>query len=488
MTPARHILIRGAPDGAIDVYSCRRRTHLHRAPDKTAAVAWAAALLGLRVTIAVPRRGRLRPRRIFALARLAGAGLHARRGIPARHVGVRFLPLPRSRILRPSTRTSGRSCTPTRTARTCRPRISWSASNARRWHSGCSSTRGPVTRRNRPTETSGGSATRASSGAGTPRNSSTSTTIHLHRPTSSKADPVPAATPGERIRALFRDADDAVIVAPFMKVDALESLLDTIPAHVPLRCVTRWLPREVAAGVSDPEVLAVLRERGNAAVSLVDRLHAKLYIADEKCLTGSANVTFAGFGESASSGNIEVLVETTTANHDVAATLHSIDQEAIVATQAMATAVRRLAESIAPPAMLPDFPRENAWYPVSRRPEDAFRMYTTPPTGFIKAADRLLLADVANCNLLPCLAESRFRQRIRALLFAVPMSKPVLDATEDFLFTRHAADRLIETMATEAYSATDIWTSFVRWMAYFFSDKVTVQEVSELALRRAQDV
>ena len=297
-----------------------------------------------------------------------------------------------------------------------------------------------------------------------------------------------AATQGERIRKLFRDATQAVIVAPFMKVDALKSLLDAVPVDVPLRCVTRWLPREVAAGVSDPEVLTVLQERGNATLSLVDRLHAKLYIADERCLTGSANVTFAGFGESASPGNIEVLVETATDNQDVAATLENIEREAIGATQAMADAVRRLAESITPPAVLPGFPREDTWHPVSRRPEDAFRMYTTPPTGFIRAADRRLLTDVANCNLLPGLAESQFREQIRTLLLAVPMSKPVLEATEDFLFTRHAADRFIETMATDVYSATDIWTSFVRWMAYFFSDKVTVQEVSELALRRAQDI
>ena len=297
-----------------------------------------------------------------------------------------------------------------------------------------------------------------------------------------------AATQGERIRALFRDATQAAIVAPFIKVDALSSLLDAVPARIPLRCVTRWLPREVAAGVSDPEVLTVLQERGNATLSLVDRLHAKLYIADDKCLTGSANVTLAAFGESASSGNIEVLVETTTGNQDVAATLDNIEREAIVATQAMAIAVRRLAESITLPVMLPDSRRQDTWYPVSRRPEDAFRMYTTPPTDFIKAADRLLLTDIANCNLLPGLAESQFREQIRTLLFNVPMSKPVLEATEDFLFTRHAADRFIETMATDVYSATDIWTSFVRWMAYFFSDKVTVQEVSELALRRAQDI
>ena len=33
------------------------------------------------------------------------------------------------------------------------------------------------------------------------------------------------------------------------------SLLEVIPEALHLRCVSRWLPREIAAGVSDPEVL-----------------------------------------------------------------------------------------------------------------------------------------------------------------------------------------------------------------------------------------
>lgn len=293
---------------------------------------------------------------------------------------------------------------------------------------------------------------------------------------------------GERIRELFRNASEATIVAPFIKVDALRSLLEVVPADVPLRCVTRWLPREVAAGVSDPEIFALLQERGNATLRLVDRLHAKLYIADERCLTGSANVTFAGFGESPSSGNIEVLVETTTDNQGVAATLDDIDREATLATQDMATAVRRMAEKITLPAAPPDSFSEAAWYPVSRRPEEAFRMYTLPPNGFVKSADQVLLSDIANCNLQPGLPESQFREQIRTLLRAIPMAQPLLEGTEDLLFTRQDADRFIESMATDDYSATDIWTAFVGWMAFFFDDRVTVQQVTELALRRAQDI
>ena len=299
----------------------------------------------------------------------------------------------------------------------------------------------------------------------------------------------PAATHGERIRALFRDAVDTVVVAPFMKVDALESLLLAIPPQASLRCVTRWLPKEVAAGVSDPEVLDILRERGNASLSLVDRLHAKLYIADGRCLAGSTNVTFAGFGESQSPGNIEVLLETSTANPDIASTLEDMDREAIEASEDHAISVRRLADSLHVPA-------EGAysaaggsfWYPVSRRPELAFRMYAFPPGGYVTTADRQLRADVAGCNLLPGLDGARFRLAIRKLLATIPMAELLLKDTQDLLFTRSDADRFIASMATDEYSPSDVWLAFVRWMAHFFSDKVTFQEVSELALRRAQEI
>ena len=117
-------------------------------------------------------------------------------------------------------------------------------------------------------------------------------------------------TQGNRIRELFREASKATIVAPFIKTDALRSLLETIPPNVQLRCVTRWRPTEVAAGVSDLEILDLLRERGTFELLLVDRLHAKLYVADDRCLAGSANVTLSALGETTGAGNIEVLINT----------------------------------------------------------------------------------------------------------------------------------------------------------------------------------
>ena len=106
MSPARHIAVRPTPEGRVGVFAAvrRRRTLLHDAADRLAALVWAAHALGLRVTVAVPRRGRVRPPRVFRLDDLAAAVDHSRRGaIPARSVSVRFASLPGSRIPRTHT-------------------------------------------------------------------------------------------------------------------------------------------------------------------------------------------------------------------------------------------------------------------------------------------------------------------------------------------------------------------------------------------------
>ena len=191
-------------------------------------------------------------------------------------------------------------------------------------------------------------------------------------------------TQGSRIRALFESAVGEVsVVAPFIKVNALRSLLDVIPTDTHLHCVTRWLPQEVAAGVSDPEILDMLEERGNFTLSLVDRLHAKLYIAGERCLAGSANVTLAGLGEGGSR-NIEVLVETAIDDPGIAATLEEISQAERPATRLMAQSARRLADSLST-SMVSTVDLKTPWFPISRRPEYAYQFYTQPPERILKS-------------------------------------------------------------------------------------------------------
>jgi len=293
-------------------------------------------------------------------------------------------------------------------------------------------------------------------------------------------------TQGARIRALFENSEGEVaVIAPFIKVDALRSLLEVIPAGSHLRCVSRWLPREIAAGVSDPEILDLLEARGHFSLSLVDRLHAKLYIAGDRCLAGSANTTLAGLGEVGDGGNIEVLVEATIDDPGIAATLDEIAQAERPATRSMARTARRLADSIAA-STASAVGLDASWFPGSRRPEQAYTFYAQPPSGFVGAADRVLLADLAGSNLPPGLEEGEFRDAIRSLLSAIPLAETLLEASEDTMLTRADASSWLETIAGDDFSTDDLWLAFVNWMAYFFSDRVMKQEIAEIALRRAR--
>ena len=294
-------------------------------------------------------------------------------------------------------------------------------------------------------------------------------------------------TQGQRIRALFESAVGNVsVVAPFIKVDALQSLLNVIPTDTYLRCVTRWLPKEVAAGVSDPEILDTLEERGNFTLSLVDRLHAKLYIAGERCLAGSANVTLAGLGEG-SSRNIEVLIETNMDDLGIAATLEEISKAERPATMLMAQTARRLADSLSTlTASTVDL--DAPWFPISRRPEHAYRFYTQPPSELVKATDQILLIDIASSNLQPGLNEDDFRTAVRSLLAVIPIAQTLLDATEDMTLTRADTQSYLEMISGDGFSTNDLWFAFVNWMAYFWFDSVLKQEITELALRRARAI
>lgn len=295
------------------------------------------------------------------------------------------------------------------------------------------------------------------------------------------------STNGDRIRSLFGGfISNATVVAPFIKINALGSLLNVISTDTHLRCVTRWLPREIAAGVSDPEIFNLLEERGNYSLTLVDRLHAKLYVADQRCLAGSANVTLAALGDQDDNGNIEVLVETTVNNPGIATTLREIAQAERPATKSIAETARLLANNLSSSSRASAISLEAAWFPASRKPEHAFRFYVQPPTGYIRTSDRLLLADLASSNLQPGLNQDQFRTAIRYLLAAIPIAKPILESTVDTTVTRADAQPFLEISAADKFSSNELWLAFVNWMAFFFPERVMKQEIAEIALRGAR--
>ena len=287
---------------------------------------------------------------------------------------------------------------------------------------------------------------------------------------------------GHRIRELFSTAKESVsIIAPFIKIGALCSLTEVVDPDIHLQCVTRWLPEEVAAGVTDPTIIYELQKRGKYSLTIVDSLHAKMYIADDRCLTGSVNTTNKGFGD-ADNSNIEILVESSVDDPDIKKTLLDIAQAERVATIEMAEKIMVLATSL--PQR--DINVDEFWFPRSNKPDDAFKFYSNMPEEYISEADRLLLLDLEGTKIPPGLSEPEFRFEICSLLSEIPLVDALLDVTNDITLTRTDAYPQLKVLENEEFSVNDLWKSLVKWTVYFFPDKVMSQEIAEVALRRAR--
>ena len=288
---------------------------------------------------------------------------------------------------------------------------------------------------------------------------------------------------GDRIRNIFSGAQDSVsIIAPFIKVQALRWLIDVIAPDVHVRCVTRWLPEEVAEGVSDPLIIYDLKARGNYVLTLVDNLHAKIYIADKQCLAGSVNTTHKGFGD-VNDHNIEILIASSTDDPNIKYTLSEIAKVEKMATIEMAEKIMMLATSL-PQQDLLDVTK--LWFPRSNKPAGAFKFYSNIPEGYLSEPERLLIADLERANIPPGLSESEFRFEICSLLSEIPLVDALLDVTNDITLTRTDAHPQLRLLENEEFSVNDLWRSLVSWVVYFFPDQVMRQEISEVALRRAR--
>lgn len=102
------------------------------------------------------------------------------------------------------------------------------------------------------------------------------------------------------------EGDEIILmIVPFVKVDALKTLLTGQKIREGLNVVCRWRPQDIAAGVSDLEVYTLLRAHG-AHLFLNPDIHLKLYVFGKNvALNTSGNLTQRGLGY-CDNANIEV--------------------------------------------------------------------------------------------------------------------------------------------------------------------------------------
>lgn len=134
-----------------------------------------------------------------------------------------------------------------------------------------------------------------------------------------------------KIQRLFQGARERiVIVSAFVGARALNELLTSVPDSVPRKTVfARWRMDDVASGATDWKAWDVAR-RHNAPLYACRDLHAKLYIADDRALVGSANSTAAGLGL-AETANLELLIPADAQQPDVTQVLAEVEASSSLA-------------------------------------------------------------------------------------------------------------------------------------------------------------
>lgn len=136
---------------------------------------------------------------------------------------------------------------------------------------------------------------------------------------------------------------EVTLIAPFIKVRPVRRLLAACEGR-DLLVYTRWLPTEVAMGVSDLEVLEWVEAAGGQ-LHLLRELHAKAFVAGDVALVGSANITDAALGWS-NQPNLEALVRVAATDPAVADLLRHVRELAIRADEQVRAHMSRAAEAV----------------------------------------------------------------------------------------------------------------------------------------------
>ena len=288
---------------------------------------------------------------------------------------------------------------------------------------------------------------------------------------------------GERVKALVSQAKAEVILcSPFIKAKVFRILLDLIPEGVSAVVVTRWRPAEVAAGLSDLEVFDIANERPRTEVRLAHALHAKLYVADDRCLVGSANLTAAALGWREDS-NLELLIPALRTDTDIAFLLSRLES-ATPATFKLRAEVANLAAALDVLALdeAKDMPpraiaqASTTWLPRCAAPDRLYDVYQDPDTTIVVEGTRAdALADLDTLLLPIGLPSDEFTSAVAETVSRLPSFQKFLDCVPAGL-TDAQGEQIVAGLRADLgeTDARKHWRIVREWISVFFGDTFEV--------------
>lgn len=288
---------------------------------------------------------------------------------------------------------------------------------------------------------------------------------------------------GDRlVEHLGAATQNVLICAPFIKAGVLTRLLQAIPSPVPVRVVTRWLPAEIAVGVSDLKVFDVVAARKGTRLELLDRLHAKIYVADRVALVGSANLTGAALGWS-DKPNLELLTTLVVTDEAIRQFLDQL-AEARAATIEERDRIHNLAAELGVPElnMVSDTATTEPavlWLPRLAAPARLFQAYM-PQTRDRLATSVLdaALSDIDALGIPARMPEPAFRQAVADEFERMPAVQRLLAAAANDLRDADGADIIRQMPVARDLDAEQQWLIVREWMTSFLGDRYEIAPAS----------
>ena len=287
---------------------------------------------------------------------------------------------------------------------------------------------------------------------------------------------------GERIKNLVQGASRRVVLcAPFIKSKVLSTVLGVIPPNVHVQIVTRWSPIEIATGVSDLEVYDVANDRQNTELRLLEELHAKIYIADDQCLVGSANLTARALGW-AEVHNIELMIQTDTSNPSVVFLLRHLKSAELVtlATKTeMEDAVNKIDafELAKVDEMTGDEDsRRKEWLPRCAAPEKLYEIYNDPGTKIVaEGTKKDGSSDLKDLCVGKGLSSGDFSVTIQDSLLIMPAFARIVEKVPQGITDESGIDLIAkERPELDEIDVPNQWRIVRDWIRVFFGDRFEV--------------
>lgn len=301
---------------------------------------------------------------------------------------------------------------------------------------------------------------------------------------------MPVAVLGSMLEeSVAKASKEVVLVAPFIKAQALRRVLAQVPETVTsILCVTRWLPEDIADGVCDLDIFDVLNATGRGKLHIHPNLHAKYFRCDDECLVGSANLTRKALGWS-TPANIEIMIPVpakTLETWEERLIRTSIEVTPEIRDQIGAEAERLKSSRKA--RRVPEVETESdvsTWFPSCPRPDLLYAVYSGADNSLMLGTTH----DYAERDLVVLapptgLSEDLFNQHIRTTLLNVPLIEKISQFCEVGLTDAKAVEMIIELNESDAeIRPQDRWSTFKGWMIHFFPDIYRVETSEEVLVK-----